>query len=255
LSGSHAHALYFHGHSAVHRLPGAVKLAALFVYVLAVVATPPTFFPAMVVHVAVLLTALAFSELPVGFFLRRLLVDIPFVLFALFLPLVGTAPHIEVGFLSLSVPGLYAAWNIIVKATLGVGASVIVGGTTEVPEIVAGLERLRVPRLMTAIISSMVRYMEVVGDEFKRARIAMDARGFRARWLGHARPLATSAGALFIRSYERGERVYQAMAARGFTGHMPDLEERGPISPGQWATGLAPAAVSLVAAAAALLLT
>jgi cobalt/nickel transport system permease protein len=254
MSGSHAHALHYHGHSAVHRLPGAVKLAALFVYVVAVVATPATYFPALAVHLAVLFTALALSELPIGFFLRRLLVDVPFVLFALFLPLVGSAPHVEVGFLSLSVPGLYAAWSIMVKATLGVGASIIVAGTTEVPEIVAGLDRLRMPSLITAIISSMVRYLEVVGDEFKRARIAMDARGLRARWLGHARPLAASAGALFIRSYERGERVYQAMAARGFTGRMP-ADDRAPITAGQWWRGLAPALVSMSAAVAALLLT
>lgn len=254
MSGSHAHALFYHGHSSIHRLPGAVKLAALLVYVVAVVITPSTSFPALAVHVAVLFTALALSELPIGFFLRRLLVDLPFILFALFLPLVGADPHIEIGFLSLSVPGLLAAWSITVKATLGVGASVIVAGTTEVAEILAGLDRLKMPRLITAIISSMVRYLEVISGEFDRARMAMDARGFRPRWLGHARPLATSAGALFIRSYERGERVYQAMVARGFTGHMPESEQRGPIPARQWAAGLALPAVSLAAGVAALLL-
>jgi cobalt/nickel transport system permease protein len=64
-----------------------------------------------------------------------------------------------------------------------------------------------------------------------------------------------SAGALFIRSYERGERVYQAMAARGFTGRMPELQARAPITSRQWFRGLAPSCVALLAAAAAILLT
>ena len=33
--------------------------------------------------------------------------------------------------------------------------------------------------------------------------------------------LARSAGALFIRSFERGERVHLAMLSRGYTGRMP----------------------------------
>ena len=49
----------------------------------------------------------------------------------------------------------------------------------------------------------------------------MRSRGHNPRWLGHAKPYATSAGAIFVRSYERGERVYLAMASRGYDGHMP----------------------------------
>jgi cobalt/nickel transport system permease protein len=52
-------------------------------------------------------------------------------------------------------------------------------------------------------------------------RVAMTARGYDPRWISQARPIASSAGALFVRSYERGERVHAAMLARGFTGEMP----------------------------------
>ena len=64
----------------------------------------------------------------------------------------------------------------------------------------------------------MVRYGDVIGDELRRMRIARESRGAGGSRLGQARAVATSAGALFVRSYERGERVYLAMASRGYVG-------------------------------------
>lgn len=69
----------------------------------------------------------------------------------------------------------------------------------------------------------MLRYLEVITGELGRMRRAMTARGYDPRWLWQAKPIAASAGALFIRSYERGERVHAAMLARGWDGTMPDL--------------------------------
>ena len=118
-------------------------------------------------------------------------------------------------------PGLWAAWNIVAKGTIGVAASIVLASTTSVPHVLQGLERLRVPRQLVAITGFMVRYGDVIGDELRRMRIARESRGASASRIGHARAVATSAGALFVRSYERGERVYLAMASRGYVGTMP----------------------------------
>jgi len=56
-------------------------------------------------------------------------------------------------------------------------------------------------------------------------RRAMAARAYNPRWLWQTHPLASSAGALFVRIYDRGERVHDAMAARGFISTMPTLSE------------------------------
>ena len=87
--------------------------------------------------------------------------------------------------------------------------------------MVRGLERLRLPNTMVQIMAFMIRYLEVVGDDLRRQQIALASRGFSARNPRHWPVLARSAGALFIRSYERGERVYLAMLSRGYTGRMP----------------------------------
>jgi cobalt/nickel transport system permease protein len=94
----------------------------------------------------------------------------------------------------------------------------------------------------------MIRYLEVIAGELARMRTAMTARGYEPRWLSQARPIASSAGTLFVRSYERGERVYDAMLSRGYTGTMPAIDSRS-TSVRDWAVALL---LPLVAAATAI---
>jgi cobalt/nickel transport system permease protein len=193
----------------------------------------------------ILMALLVISEVPVRFFLTRLVIDLPFIVFALFLPFVGEGSRVEVGPLTVSAAGLMGAWNLLAKATLGAGASVLLAATTEVPEILSGLARLRVPAVVVAIASFMIRYLEVVAGEFRRTRIAMAARGRELRSIVDWKPVAVSAGALFIRSYERGERVYQAMAARGYDGTWR-ADPGKSIAVRSWLLGLIPGVLAAV---------
>ncbi len=78
-------------------------------------------------------------------------------------------------------------------------------------------------------------------------RVARASRGSDPRWLWQAKATATSAGSLFIRSYERGERVYLAMASRGYAGSMPLLEDHSAPA-GQWVAAMCLPAVGVVIA-------
>jgi cobalt/nickel transport system permease protein len=77
---------------------------------------------------------------------------------------------------------------------------------------------------MVQIASFMLRYVNVVNDEMERMKVARESRGFEATGIKHWKVLATAAGALFIRSYERGERVHLAMLSRGYNGILPHDE-------------------------------
>ncbi len=79
----------------------------------------------------------------------------------------------------------------------------------------------------------------------------MRSRGYDPCWIWQGRALATSAGALFIRSYERGERVYQAMVARGYEGQMPAMS-REPTESGRVVSGMVFPALAWAAAIVAL---
>jgi cobalt/nickel transport system permease protein len=250
VAAGHAHALYLPGTSPLHRAPPQCKLAAGLLLVLAVVATPREAVWAYGVYALGLVGLARVGRVPLPILARRLVIELPFLLFALFLPLVGQGERVEVAGVPLATEGLWAAWNIVAKGTLGVAVSVILAATTPVPELLRGLERLRLPRAFTSVAGFMVRYADVIAGEVRRMRIARISRGHDPRWIWQARAVAASAGTLFIRSYERGERVYLAMVSRGYAGSMPVLGDLA-ASRGQWLAALAvPAAAALVAAAA-----
>ena len=218
MGAPHGHRLHFHGHSPVHRAPAHLKVAGLVVFMLVVVATPVGWLPAFVAYGVALAVLVVLSGVPVPYLARRMVVETPVLVFALLLPLVATGPDVDVLGLSLSRPGLVAAAALLVKATLGVVASLLLAATTEPRDLLAGLERLRVPAQLVQIMGFMVRYLDVVTDELRRMKIARESRGFTARDPRHWPVLGRSAGALFIRSFERGERVHLAMISRGHDG-------------------------------------
>jgi cobalt/nickel transport system permease protein len=247
VAGSHLHALYRHTESPLHRLRPEVKLAATFLFVVAVVATPREAFWAFGVHAVVIVALLVAGRIPPGFLARRLLVALPFVLFAVFLPLVGRGERVDVLWLSLSREGLWAAWNIFAKALLGASASVVMAATTRVPDVLLGLTRLRAPRIVVSIMGFMVRYLDVVIGELGRMRVALRSRGYAPRGVREAGALGSTLGTLFVRSYERGERVYLAMLARGFTGAMPVIDDAAAPAVQWLGAGVLAAAVITVA--------
>lgn len=227
MGAGHGHKLHFHGHSPLHRAPAHLKIVGLLVYVLAVVATPDRWFWVFGAHALLLAAAVVVSRVPWRYLLPRLVIEVPFVVFALVLPFVAQGERTDVLGLSLSSSGLLAAWGLLVKGTLGVLASLLLAATTEPSDLLAGLTRLRLPQQLVQIMSFMIRYLDVVTDELRRMKVARESRGFRSRDPRQWPVLARTVGALFIRSYERGERVHLAMLSRGYTGTLPtDLGSR-----------------------------
>jgi cobalt/nickel transport system permease protein len=233
--------------SRVHRLPAQVKIVALLVFVLAVVSTPSSAFWAFALYAALLVGAVVLAKLPGATVVRRLAVETPFLVFALLLPFVATGPRVDVLGISLSESGVLGSWNVLAKGTLGVLAAIVLSASTAPRELLAGLERLRLPSTLVAILSFMVRYLSVVSGDMQRMRIARESRGYVGGRAGHLKAVAAGAGALFVRSFERGERVHLAMQARGYTGTMPVLSRTG-AARAQWLEGLALSLAAVVIA-------
>jgi len=215
--------------------------------VLAVVSTPAAIFWAFGLYAAMLVAAVVVAKLPAPVVSRRLAVETPFIVFALLLPFVATGPRIDVLGLHLSQSGVLGAWNVLAKGTLGVIAAILLSATTAPRDLLAGLERLRLPATLVAILSFMVRYLSVVSDDLHRMRVARESRGYTGGRAGHLKAVAGGVGALFVRSFERGERVHLAMRSRGYTGRMPLLSVEG-ATRSQWLEGLT---ISLAAVAIA----
>jgi cobalt/nickel transport system permease protein len=223
--------------SPVHRLPAHVKLVTLVAFALVVVATPAGSWGTYAALGALLAVVVAAARLPARLVARRTLVEAPFVVFAALLPVVAAGEQVAVGPLSLSRPGLVGAGTLLAKATLGVVAAIVLAATTPPRDLLAGLDRLHLPRSLGAILSFMLRYLAVIAGDLDRMNIARASRG-EARRAARLTGVAAGAGALFVRSYERGERVHHAMLARGYTGRLPAVPGAA-ATPGQWVTAAA----------------
>jgi cobalt/nickel transport system permease protein len=220
-TGHDAHILHHPGSSPVHRLAPETKIVAAVAFTVAVVSTPREAFWAFGAYAALVGLVAAAARLPAGWLARRATIELPFVALAFVLPLLGGGERVSVAGLSLSVDGLLGGWNILAKATLGLLASLLLVGTTTVRDLILGLDRLRCPSAITQIATFMLRYLDVLTAEARRMRVARIARGDDPRFLWQLRGFAAGVGGLFLRAYERGERVWLAMRARGWSGRMP----------------------------------
>jgi len=218
---------YLHGTSPVHRLDARAKLLATLVFVLATSATPPRV-EALALLGALALAAVVASRIPLLEALKRSSLVLPFAgMVALSLPFTRAGEMLWSGTLlgwtlTVTDQGLWAFASLLVKAWLSAWVSGLLVATTPFPELLAGMRALYIPNILVTLIGFTYRYLFVLVDEAMRLNTARDARsvGSGGTLLWRAKVLGAMIGSLFIRSYERSERIYQAMASRGYAGQM-----------------------------------
>ena len=216
--------------SFIHKLDPRTKFITTLVFILVVISTPPTRWQVFALYLFLMATLLLLSKLPITYVLKRSLVIMPFVLMiAIFIPffkegeVVGSY-NIWLWQVSVTYTGLQVLWNVLIKAWLSILSLIWLTSTTKLTNLLNGLERLGMPKVMVMILSFMYRYIFVLVDEVMRMKQARDSRNFGGNRLWRMRTIGNMIGTLFIRSYERGERVYAAMLARGFDGHSRTLD-------------------------------
>lgn len=223
--------------SLIHRLDPRIKLMLAVGFILALAFTPPGAWPAYIIFFALLLAVEIVSELGIGYIMKRSALALPFVLAAV--PIIFTLPgdpvlRFPVGpwLLSISDAGLERFLSIGWKSWMSVQMAVVLAASTTFPDLLLAMRSVRVPKLLVAVIGLMWRYLFVLVDEVMRLLRARDARsghptdtpyrtGGTIRW--RANVTGGMAGNLFMRSFARGERIYAAMAARGYDGEVRTL--------------------------------
>lgn len=215
------------GDSPVHRLDARVKLASVAVFTALVVSVPKYQVAALVPYAILPFALLAFGGIPFRFVAKHLLLVSPFVLFvAVFNPLYDTAPMlVRLGpWAFWTRAGWVSCANICGKFALTVSALVALVSTTPFDELLKALGWFRLPRLFIVELSFLYRYLFVLVEEVMRLRRARDCRTVGPSRLGwRLRITGSLIGSLFVRTLERGERIYAAMLARGFDGTVRTL--------------------------------
>ena len=206
-----------------------VKVVAIFIFVM----LSTTLHNKTVLLAAFLL--LLGSSLAVGislvYILKRLVFILPFGgLMLSLLPFVTPGnPLFTLHLGTLELTGTREGWEAALLPGLRMITAflcmVFLAATTTLPEILHALKHLKVPKILIVLMDFTVRYLAVVLDELARMQTARKARAFTAGknlWHWHTiKTLASTLAILFLRSYDRSERVYLAMLARGYDGNLP----------------------------------
>lgn len=199
--------------SPVHALDARAKIVASLVLVLGVVATPPLRLAEFALLCALLASVSALARLPFRKVFARSLAVLPVAaMIALLAPLRPDGG------------GWLVAWGIVSKAWLSASCMILLAATTRTADLLAGLRRLHVPEVFVMLLSFISRYVSVLLDQLRSLRTALASRSPQLRRGVLFGALGGIAGNLFVRSYERGERVYAAMLSRGYDGSLPAAE-------------------------------
>jgi cobalt/nickel transport system permease protein len=206
------------------------------------------------------MSAIIASELGMRYVLGRAALAFPFVLAAAPLIVTGGAPllaTVPVGpwTAEISAPGIERFASIALKSWLSVQIAIVLASSTSFPDLLIAMRAVRLPRLLVAVFSLMWRYLFVLADEVLRLMRARDARSGATAESGRrvggtlpwrAQVAGGMAGNLFLRSIERGDRIYLAMAARGYDGEVRHLP-LPPLTARHWTVlGLGLAVLALI---------
>lgn len=198
----------------IHSLDPRSKIIVLFSLIFISTSTLPQNVHCFALYSLYLLVITGLARIPIKLLIKRLFIALPFVMMvSVYLPFVEQQ--------DLSNPysgGWWLFWNMVVKAFIGIYAMSILTATTRFASLIQGFSRLKVPELLLMLVSFTYRYLFVLVEEAQRMKRARDARAYGGKWLWQAKVVGQMIGTLFLRSYERGERVYLAMCSRGYDG-------------------------------------
>ncbi len=205
-----------------HRRDARVKIVGVAAILIGinVLRAPPWYVPAAAA--ALLVAAVATARLPFWYVFARAAAVLPFaIIMGIFLPLTteGRAIWQLPGFghpAVISDAGLRLYATVIVKAYLSLAYVVLLLATTPFQSLLKGLAWFRVPAFFLSLLSFTYRYIFVLVEEIERLQRAWAARYFGRRRLAQFRTLGPAVAALFVRSYERAERIWAAMLSRGY---------------------------------------
>lgn len=219
--------IYQHQVSLLHQVNARVKAIITLVFILCVSLSPSGAWLAYILFLTMLVSALTISRLSIRRLLLRSLISLPFVLAAFPLLFTGPEPRHQIMIgeqisLFYSQPGLIRFVSIAIKSWLSLMAAILLSSTTRFEDLLSAFRQLGFPRLLVAILSLMWRYLSLMIDETRSLARARDSRSAgksgRGSLFWRAGVTGKMVGNLLLRSLERSERVYAAMASRGYSG-------------------------------------
>lgn len=206
-----------------------VKLVSFTAFILIAVSVR-TLMPLIILLFIIIFFSIA-TKIPLKFFLFRATVFIPLFAGVIALPLLFITPGTPLGiagyggyFIIATREGLFRAVLFTTRIWVCVAAITLLVQTTRFSVIIQALGKFKVPEIFLMMTAVTYRFIFIFIEEAYRMALAREARttGKESR-IQILKSLGKIISTLFIRAFERGERVYLAMLARGYTGRVRSL--------------------------------
>jgi cobalt/nickel transport system permease protein len=211
------------GTSLVHLADPRLKLIILISYILTVVIIPDKYLRVYAVLAVIPILMALFSGVSLWHYFQKLSKLYPMIFFITFiLPFIPDegGPIYSLGWIHLYRTGLDNFILINIKSVLVIFMSIILTTTTDFNLLLKALEKLRIPQIVIIILAFMYRYIFLLIDEAERNFLAYQSRHIKLSLVQKLKTLTKQIVVIFLRTFERGERVYLAMEARAFTGRI-----------------------------------
>lgn len=127
----------------------------------------------------------------------------------------GITPFLTIGPLIIYEEGLYHGFGVILRVYCDVTWLAITMITIPFNQILKALRWYRVPTILVDTLALMYRYAFLLHEEFTRMNMAALSRGGRNSQWQTIKTLSRITAQIFMRTYDRSERIFQAMVARG----------------------------------------
>lgn len=240
--------------SRIHRMDARVKILIALAAIIAIIALPYTPLVFLVAALFYLLFLLfwGISRLPILFYLKRVLVILPFGAFLIFFQIfytnrffsefhaVATFPlGITIYRESIQFAGILAA-----KFLICISFIILLSSTTRMQDMLEGARRLGFPADFTLIIGMMIRYVFVLAYVFRKVQQALETRCFdpfnsQLPYRYRLKQIGYTIGTIFLRAYEQGERTYVSMLCRGYSRNVHVFVKKKPLPAQDWTILLA----------------
>lgn len=203
-----------------HALQPRTRMLCAIILVFAIALTPNGRWGTWGIYSAIIAGVMVLSRVPWRILLTRVAVELVFVGAVLLGTLFRDGGTVvwSWGILRITTEGLMVLGSVGLKMLLSLLALNILTLTTSISDLLEALVALRTPPIVLAILSSMLRYLQVSVREFQTMQRAAASRNLTINPRTTRLVLGNAIGSLFIRTYTRGERISQAMLSRGYTG-------------------------------------
>jgi len=199
----------------IHRLNPFAKLLAAAVYIITVVSFDRYSLGRLVPYIFYPTLLMALSETPYTMLFKRFLIALPFCLFAGISNIIlDRRTAFVLGDIMVSW-GVISFFSILFKTYLCVMAILILVSVTRFSELTKEMRRLRLPQFFIIMFELTYRYIGVLLNEAYSMNIAYSLRSPNRKGI-EMRDMGSFLGQLLLRSFDRAERVYNAMKCRGY---------------------------------------